>query len=162
MEDRRAQARALAGEALSELSTPGHEIELIMRKALRVAALRGHAFQQAWFQLQLINLEDAARDKQAIRQSVEAQLRDRETAARVTDDAILDYMDSRTLKHTPTKVFGSSIRELARIVGDLEEDIARATTPPPNELRTAATDMRRALDGIVNRTQTYLVGIETD
>lgn len=142
------------------LSSPNYSAEAIMRSAMRVAALCGHAFWRAWFQLQLMDLSKGAHGFRDLKAALDGQLPD-ERAKQVAEDVIVDYFTSRSADRNPDKVYGSSIGELQRMVKLFEDEIRAARGPVPPDFIATSHQNRAMFDAIISRTHSYLVTIES-
>lgn len=156
MADKADLARSLASEALTDLSTPGTPIQVALLKAIRVAALKGHAYWRAWLTLQLT---DGGSEHSAVRiqEQIASTLPDSETAQAVTKQVALDYMTSRSIANQPTKIYGASIEELEGFVKRNQ----RLASIAPADVSEIINELRGMFARIRNRISDYLIGVES-
>ena len=158
-ERERPDARRLATQALEELNNPSLSLEVPVRTALRVAALKKHTHMQAWLHLQLVDFRRTGNATEVI-STIHNRFPDLETANRVHEQVANDYLESRSMRNRD-QIFGSPISELEAAVREFEQTLRATQSAPPREALESATEMSGMLQGIRNRVMDYLVKIES-
>jgi len=161
-ESKRALSRRLATEALSGITTPGYSLEAVIRKALRVAALRNHTYYEAWFRLQLLDIGSGRHDLRKVREIVNTAFPNGERSEEVTAEILADYMTSRSVPSRPDQMYGATIASLEQSVSNMEDAFNNARGDLPHEFVRSLHENKQMFNGIKNRVQTYLMQVEAD
>jgi hypothetical protein len=107
-------AREIAADALDQLLDANAPLEAVIRKALRVAALRRHPYWRAWLQLQFIDLSRTPDDAGTIETVLETASMDDRMSPEVASRAYSDYRKSR--QTSDGEFDGASITVIEQVV----------------------------------------------
>jgi hypothetical protein len=154
------RARAFARDALDELLAPNASIESVVRKAMRVAALRRHAFWRAWLQLQLIDLTGDRAELTTIKTMLDAAFPDERVSQDVAQNVFADYTASRE-SGIPGKIDGRPITEIEQLVQMAALLIQEGDDPGPKIFERVQRN-RQVLSRVKNRIQQYLSEVESE
>jgi hypothetical protein len=158
--EKRERARELATAALSELLDPDSLIEPVIQKAMRVAALCGHPYYRAWFQLQLADLTEGRGDATEIKKMLDAAFPDERMSPEIAQRVCIDYTASRELGD-PDKVQGASITVIEQFVRMADGFLEEGSDPGPKILERVQNS-RQILQSVRHRIRQYLTTIEGD